>query len=228
MSCSAAGREVRRVVADGQQPGVELGVQRLDAAVHDLREAGEVLDRRGPRARPPASSRGGAAGGHELDAELGEPAGEVDDPALVGDRQQRAPDADGAGRVGVAAVARCWRLGDGAEHSGPAPRTPSGAARVQGRRVRAARAHGAPAIGPRAASSSRRATSSRSASSASTSTSTRPSTRLDERRRGRVDEAAADVDEVARRGRRATTPAGAGEPRGRPATPGGSSDALSP
>ena len=33
------------VVADGEQAGVELGMQRLDAPVHDLREAGEVLDR---------------------------------------------------------------------------------------------------------------------------------------------------------------------------------------
>ena len=33
------------VVAQREQPGVELRVQRLDAAAHDLREAREVLDR---------------------------------------------------------------------------------------------------------------------------------------------------------------------------------------
>ena len=44
-----------------------------------------------------ASSPRGAAGRDELDAELGEAAGEVDDAALVGDREQRAADPDGAG-----------------------------------------------------------------------------------------------------------------------------------
>ena len=39
------GDHVRRVVAAGEQAGVELRVQRLDAPVHDLREAREVVDR---------------------------------------------------------------------------------------------------------------------------------------------------------------------------------------
>ena len=39
------GDHVLRLVAPGEQPRVELRVQRLDAAVHDLREAGEVGDR---------------------------------------------------------------------------------------------------------------------------------------------------------------------------------------
>src|SRR4029079_6993216 len=36
--------QVLGVVAPGEETGVELGMERLDAAVHDLREAGEVLD----------------------------------------------------------------------------------------------------------------------------------------------------------------------------------------
>ena len=41
------------VVAAREQAGVELRVQRLDAAAHDLGEAGEVVDRADGEARPP-------------------------------------------------------------------------------------------------------------------------------------------------------------------------------
>ena len=80
--------QVLGVVAQREDAGVELGVERLDAPVHHLRPAGEVVDRahvqpgRGQLAR-------GAAGRDQLDPELREPARELDDPALVGDRQQR-------------------------------------------------------------------------------------------------------------------------------------------
>ena len=92
------------VAADREQAGVELRVQRLDAAVHDLREAGEVLDRAHLEAGV-GELAGGAAGRDELDPEVGEAAREVDDAALVGDRQQRAADAHLAGLDG-APVAR--------------------------------------------------------------------------------------------------------------------------
>ncbi len=89
------GADVLGVVADREQSGVELGVKRLDPAVHDLREAGEVVDRAdgdpGPREllrRP--------AGGDDLDAQLGQPGGEVDDPPLVGHRQQGTANTDGS------------------------------------------------------------------------------------------------------------------------------------
>ena len=81
------------VVAHGEQPAVELRVQRLDAAVHDLREAREVVDRAHVEARVLERARR-AAGRDELDAELGQAAREVDDAALVGHRQQRTPDAN--------------------------------------------------------------------------------------------------------------------------------------
>ena len=87
------GDHVLRVVAQRQQAGVELRVQRLDAAAHDLREAGEVLDRADLEPGLGQLARR-AAGRDELDAELGQAAREVDDPALVGHRQQRAADAD--------------------------------------------------------------------------------------------------------------------------------------
>ena len=87
------GEHVVGVVAQREQPGVELRVQRLDAAAHDLGEAGEVLDRTHLEARL-RELAGGAAGRDQLDAELRQPAGEIGDPPLVGHRQQRAPDAD--------------------------------------------------------------------------------------------------------------------------------------
>ena len=83
------------VVARGEQAGIELGVQRLDPAVHDLREAGEVVDGAHRDAGALECLRG-AAGRDHLDTELREPGREVDDAALVGNRQQCAPDPDGA------------------------------------------------------------------------------------------------------------------------------------
>ena len=85
------GAHVLRVVAHRQQARVQLRVQRLDAAVHDLRKAGEVGDRAHLDARV-GQLAGGAAGGDDLDPQLRQAAGELDDPRLVGDRQQRAPD----------------------------------------------------------------------------------------------------------------------------------------
>ena len=82
---------VRRVVAQRQQPGVQPRVQRLHAAVHDLREAREVLDRADLEAGLLERGRR-PAGGDQLDPELREPAREVDDARLVGDRQHGARD----------------------------------------------------------------------------------------------------------------------------------------
>ena len=67
------GEHVVGVVAQREDARVELRVQRLDAAAHDLGEAGEVLDRAHLQARL-LELAGGAAGGDELDAEPGEAA----------------------------------------------------------------------------------------------------------------------------------------------------------
>jgi len=66
-------------------------VQRLHAPVHDLRKAGEVLDRADVEAGRGQLGRG-AAGRDELDAEIDQATGELDDAALVRDGQQRAAD----------------------------------------------------------------------------------------------------------------------------------------
>ncbi len=85
------------VIAQREQPCVEAGVQGLDAPVHHLGEAGEVLD--GAHRQPGCGELAcGAAGRDELDAELGQSAGEVDDPGLLGDRQQRAAHPHGSRR----------------------------------------------------------------------------------------------------------------------------------
>jgi len=90
------GIDVRLFVAHGEQAGVEARVQRLDAAVHDLGKAGEGLDRADVEVGR-GELRRGAACRHELDAKPGEAAREVEDPALVGDREQRAADLHRAG-----------------------------------------------------------------------------------------------------------------------------------
>ena len=75
------------VVAHRQQAAVQLRVQRLDPAVHDLREAGQVGDLAhldpgvGQLARR-------ASGRDDLDPELNQAPGELDEPGLVGDRKQ--------------------------------------------------------------------------------------------------------------------------------------------
>ena len=102
------GLEVLRVVAQREQPGIELRVQRLDAPVHDLREAGELVDRTDlePRGR---QLTGSPAGRDQLDAQRRESPREFDDPAFVGDREQRPADPHIAGRDrgAVAAAAGC-------------------------------------------------------------------------------------------------------------------------
>jgi hypothetical protein len=97
---------VVRVAADGEDARVELRMQRLDAAVHDLREAGEVVDRADVQTGVRQLGRG-AAGGDDLDAELGETLGEVDDAALVGDREQCPADPDVL-RLGDVGRPRDW------------------------------------------------------------------------------------------------------------------------
>jgi hypothetical protein len=96
-------------------------VQRLDAAVHHLREAGEVVDGADVEAGL-AQLAGGAAGRDELDAERGEALGEVDDPALVGDRQQGPADLDVAG---VGQRGGCGVGGDAGSVSGVPARASS-------------------------------------------------------------------------------------------------------
>ena len=80
--------QVLVVVAPREQAGVQPRMQRLHATVHDLGEAGEVLDRAHRDAGAGELARG-AAGRDDLDAQLGEPLRELDDSALVGHRQQR-------------------------------------------------------------------------------------------------------------------------------------------
>src|SRR5690606_2057933 len=78
---------VVRVVAEGEQAAVDHGVQRLDAAAHDLGEAGDAVDGRDGDAGV-GEGLGGAAGGDDLDAAGGQRPGEGDQVGLVGDGEE--------------------------------------------------------------------------------------------------------------------------------------------
>ncbi len=73
-------------VAAGEDAGVDGGVEGLDAAVEDLGEAGEVGDGLSGDAGG-VEGVVGAAGAVDLDAEVGEATGEVDESGLVGDAE---------------------------------------------------------------------------------------------------------------------------------------------
>ena len=77
-------RHVRGNVSAGEKASVDARVQRLDAAVHHLGKAGEVVD--GAHRYAGVCKRlGGAAGRDDLDAELvDQRAAELDDAGLVG------------------------------------------------------------------------------------------------------------------------------------------------
>src|SRR4051812_17024120 len=66
-------------------------MQRLDAAVEHLGEAG-VLGDLADREAFLLQQRGGAARGDQLDAELRQTAGQLDDPGLVRDAEKRPGD----------------------------------------------------------------------------------------------------------------------------------------
>jgi hypothetical protein len=73
---------------------MHLGVQGLDPAVEHFGEAGVVGDV-GDLEAGIAQQLGGAAGGEQLDAELGQAAGKIDRAALVGNAEQRLCDFHG-------------------------------------------------------------------------------------------------------------------------------------
>uniref|UniRef100_A0A6J5ZQ13 Unannotated protein n=1 Tax=freshwater metagenome TaxID=449393 RepID=A0A6J5ZQ13_9ZZZZ len=84
--------QVLAVVAEREQPGVEPRVERLDAAVHDLGETGEIVDR--ANLKPGAAQRRCRSPGRDqFHPERRKPLRELNDAALVRDRQQRAADA---------------------------------------------------------------------------------------------------------------------------------------
>ncbi len=84
-----------RALADvGEEPGVDLRVEGLDAVVEDLWEAGEVFDL-GHRDAGLADAGRGRAGGDELDACGVEVCGQFDDAGLVEDRDEGSPDGFG-------------------------------------------------------------------------------------------------------------------------------------
>ena len=86
-------------VAQRQKPAVHLGMQGLDASVHHLgetRQIGNVAHRK-PRFAQQARA---AAGRQKLHAAVGQCAGEIHQPGLVGNRNQGAGHGRKVGRGG--------------------------------------------------------------------------------------------------------------------------------
>src|SRR5918992_1571786 len=109
-----------------EQAGMDPGVERLDPPVEDLGEAGEVLY--GPRFDALVGKLArGATGGDDFDPEVGQPASEIHQAALVGHAQEGAADAYVAGRrqLGAARLNR-HRLSapreDSRDRGAPGPR----------------------------------------------------------------------------------------------------------
>ena len=100
--------EVRFLVAVGEEPTVDLRMQRLHPFVEHLRHARDGLDLRHRQARRVERGRG-AGRRHELDAEVGEAPRELGEALLVVHRQQRAPDRPSHASL-IARTARSSRL----------------------------------------------------------------------------------------------------------------------
>ena len=83
----------------GEDPGVDLRVQRLDPAVEALREAGDVLDP-GHRHAAVGDALGGRPGRDDLDALLVQTGGEPLDPGLVEHAHERTADGGDVGHGG--------------------------------------------------------------------------------------------------------------------------------
>ncbi len=127
--------DVLRVRAHREQAGVDPRVERLDAAVEDLREAGVVLDRARRRCPSPASSRAVPPVETISTPSSARPRAKSDQPALVGHGQQRAAHAHLArlrpdlGRDAARSVARhrpSPRSARGAGSSGSSRTAPRG------------------------------------------------------------------------------------------------------
>ncbi len=96
------------VGADGEQAAMHPGMQRLDAAVHHLGEAGEL--RNVDHLEAGVFQRlGGAAGRNQLDAVAGERLGEFGEAGLVGHREQRAGDFAKLGHLTLTACSTAVR-----------------------------------------------------------------------------------------------------------------------
>ena len=81
-------RDMVGIVADREEPAMNLRVERLHPPVHHLREAGQVGDVADLGAELAQPGRG-AAGRDDLDPMLRQARGERIEPALVGKRNQR-------------------------------------------------------------------------------------------------------------------------------------------
>ena len=94
------GAHVGRVIATMEDSGVDPGVEGLHPSVEHLGEPGEGLDGRDPDARG-LEGPGGPAGREDLDAELPETAGKLEEAGLVRDAEDRAADGMSSGMTEI-------------------------------------------------------------------------------------------------------------------------------
>src|SRR6478672_4781569 len=112
--------DVFRVVAAGQDAGVDAGVQCLDAAAEHLRELGQRLDPLHGQAELLEVGRGATAR-DELPAEVGKPAREDVEPCLVICGDQRAHSSStmrGSSRCSISLMRACSVSGVSPESTG--------------------------------------------------------------------------------------------------------------
>ena len=91
-----------------EQAAVDLRVQRLDAAVHDLGKPGD-RGYVGDFDAVFAQQRGRAAGGEDRDAAIAQGAREVEQAFLVGDAEQGSPDVCAQARYPVGSAGQAER-----------------------------------------------------------------------------------------------------------------------
>ena len=114
------------IVAQAEQAAMDLRMEGLDPAVHDLGKAGG-LGKVGDGDAGLVEGGAGAAGRDDLDAARPELAGEIDDAGLVENRDQRAPDGDAVGRREFCRGNGHWSPhGRGARGDRPIARFPPG------------------------------------------------------------------------------------------------------
>ena len=99
-------RDMLGIVAHGQQPAMDLGVQRLDAAVHHLGEAGQLGNILHGQARL-AQRLGSAAGRHQFDAMLAQCLAQFDEAGLVRYGKEGALDGDVGGHGDASCCSGC-------------------------------------------------------------------------------------------------------------------------
>ena len=102
---------VLRLVPEGQDAAVDLGVERLDPAVHDFREPGDIRHL-GHVDAVLSQQCGGPSRGQDLDAQSRQLFGKIDDTVLLGYANQRSFDLTHGCRIPPCCGSNAHRVSD--------------------------------------------------------------------------------------------------------------------